>query len=122
MKNLVTFKQVYFIEVDLSPLRRLYPFLAAGYARLTAVFLASINLPDRRYKDHRIVSLDIFFLPPPLTYFPSQVPNYTDRVETFYKICTKNIVLLGIIKKNKNYHCIVEKNSVHKEQFITNNF
>lgn len=43
--------------------------------------------------------------------------------ETLYKICTKNIALLGMIRKKKKLPLHSWKNSVHnEEQFVTNNF
>ena len=75
------------------------------------IFLTSISLPDRLREDRRIIDLDVFFLPIPVTHFSSQVPIYTEFVnkETLYKTGTKNITLLSIIEKNKNYHFIVGK-------------
>lgn len=51
--------------------------------------------------------------------------EYVNR-ETLYKICTKNIAVLGMVRKKKKKKKLPLhswKNSVHNEEkFVTNNF
>lgn len=75
------------------------------------IFLTCISLPDRLHEDGRIIDLDVFFLPIPLTHFSSQVPIYTEYVKKLYiKHAPKTLHFLASLKSTKTTTLYLEKN------------